>query len=72
MKRKEDNMMLSVNDDSHDDLVDEIEGLISEIFDDLVDDQLTLIFETCLVESFEVDLVDDEVKYVNERISKKL
>jgi hypothetical protein len=72
MKRKEDNMMLSVNDDSHDDLVDEIEGLISEIFDDLVDDQLTLIFETCLVEYFEVDLVDDEVRYVNEKISKKL
>jgi hypothetical protein len=72
MKRKEDNMMLSVNDDSHDDLVDEMEGLISEIFDDLVDDQLTLIFETCLVEYFEVDLVDDEVKYVNEKISKKL
>jgi hypothetical protein len=72
MKRKEDNMMLSVNDDSHDDLADEIEGLISEIFDDLVDDLLTLIFETCLVEYFEVDLVDDEVKYVNEKISKKL
>ena len=72
MKRKGDNTMHSVNDDSHDDSVDDNEDLISEISDDLVGELLTLIFEICLVESFEVDSVDDEARYVNERISKKL
>jgi hypothetical protein len=37
MKRKEVNMMLSVNDDSHDDLVDELDDLTLGIFDDLED-----------------------------------
>jgi hypothetical protein len=37
MKKREDSMMHSVNDDSHDDLVDELDDLILGIFDDLED-----------------------------------
>ena len=36
MRKKDDNMMHSVNDDSHEDLDEGSEVLISEILDDLV------------------------------------
>ena len=71
-KRKGDNMMHSVNDDLLDDWGDDNEVLISEIFEDLEDLVIEkvwiLIFEICLDESFEVDLDDDEAKFVNEKI----
>jgi hypothetical protein len=72
MKKREDSMMHSVNDDSHDDLVDEMEVLIFEISDDSEGELLILIFEIYLVESSEEDLVDEEVRYTNEKTSKKL
>jgi hypothetical protein len=72
MKKREDSMMHSVNDDSHDDLVDEMEVLIFEISDDSEGELSILIFEIYLVESSEEDLVDEEVRYTNEKTSKKL
>ena len=72
MKRKDDSMMLSVNDDLREDLDDDSEVLISEILGDLLDEQLILILGIYLVEYFEVDSDDEEVKYVNEKILKKL
>ena len=68
MKRKNDSMMLSVNDDLLDDSVAEHEVLILEIFDDSVDDLLILISEICFDESFEDDLDDEVQKFVNEKI----
>jgi hypothetical protein len=76
MKKRDDNMTLSVNDDSHEDLVDEMEVLILEISEDLVDLEMEkesiLIWEICLEDSLDEDLDDDELKYVSEKISKKL
>jgi hypothetical protein len=72
MKRKDDSMMLFVNDDLREDLDDDSEVLILEILDDLMVDPSILILEIYLVEYFEVDLDEGEVKYVSERISKKL
>jgi len=71
MKKRDNNMMLFVSDDLHDDF-DEIDDLIFEIsviFDDLVIEQvLILIFEIYYDEYFEVDLVDDEVRLKSEMI----
>jgi hypothetical protein len=72
MKRKGDNMMHSVNDDLLEGSEDEMEVLIFEISDDSEGELLILIFEIYLVESSEEDLVDEEVRYTNEKISKKL
>jgi hypothetical protein len=76
MRKKDDSMMLSVNDDSHDDLVDDNEVSISEISEDLVDSEVEkawiLILEIYLDEYLVDDLVDDEVECVNEKISKRL
>ena len=76
MKTKDSNMMLFVSDDLHDDSDDELDDLISEIFDDLADFEIEkvwiFIFEIYLDEFSEDDLGDDEVKSVNEKISKRL
>ena len=76
MKRKGDNMMHSVNDDLLGDLDEDNEVLIFEISEDSVDlvieEVWILIFETCLDEYLEDDSDDDELKFVNERIWKRL
>jgi hypothetical protein len=75
MKRKDDNTMHSVNDDSLDDLVEgDSEDLILEDFRDLeIEREWISIYEIYLDEFFEDDSdEDDEVKSVNEKISKKL
>jgi hypothetical protein len=68
MKKRDDSMMHFVNEDLLDDSDEDSEVLILEISEDLVGELLILIFEICLDEYFEVDLVDDEQKYVNEKI----
>jgi hypothetical protein len=75
MKRKDDNTMHSVNDDSLDDLVEgDSEDLILEDFRDLeIEREWISIYEIYLDEFFEDDSdEDDEVKSVNEKISKRL
>jgi hypothetical protein len=74
MRKKDDNTMHFVNDDLQDDLVDDdSEDLISGVFHDLeMGQEWILICEICLDEFFEDDLDDDEVKFVNEKISKRL
>ena len=73
MRKKDDNMIISVNDDSLDDLDDDNDDLILDDFHDLETEQVwILILEICLDEFFEDDLDDDEVKSVNEKISKRL
>ena len=77
MIKKDDNMMHSVNDDLRDDLVEvDSDDLILEIFDDLEDlddeSEWILISEICYDESFDDDLDDEEAKYVNDEISKRL
>jgi hypothetical protein len=72
MKRRGDNMMLSVNDDSLDDFDDDSEVLILEISEGLVDSVIEkvwiLIFEICFDEYLVDDLVVEEQKCVNEMI----
>jgi hypothetical protein len=72
MKRKDDNMTHSANDDSHDDFDDDHEVLILEISEDLVDlvteKVWILISEIYLEEFFDEDLVEENQKFVNERI----
>jgi hypothetical protein len=68
MKKRDDSMMHFVNEDLLDDSDEDSEVLILEISEDLVGELSILIFEICLDEYFEVDLVDDEQKYVNEKI----
>ena len=73
MRKKDDNMMLSVNDDLLDDFHDDSDDLILDDFHDLETEQVwILILEICLDEFFEDDLDDDEVKSVNEKILKRL
>jgi hypothetical protein len=68
-------MMHFANEDLLDDLDDETEDLILEISEDLVDlddeNEWILILEICLDE-YSGDDLDDEVKFVNEKISKRL
>jgi hypothetical protein len=76
MKRKDDNMTHSVNDDLLDDLDDDNEDSILVIFDDLVDLEIEkgwiLIWEICSDDFLDEDSDDDERKCVNEKISKRL
>jgi hypothetical protein len=74
MRKKDDNMMHSVNDDLLDDLDDDNEDSILEDSHDLevVNEDLILIFEICLDECSEDDLDDEDQEFVNEKISKKL
>ena len=74
MRKKDDNMMHSVNEDLLDDLDDDSEDSILEDFHDLevVSDDLILIFEICLDECSEDDLDDEDQESVNEKISKRL
>jgi len=64
--------MHSVNEDLLDDLDDDNEVLISEIFEDSVDLVIEkvwiLILGICFDESFEVDLDDEGRKFVSEKI----
>jgi hypothetical protein len=73
MRKRDDNTMPSVNDDLLDDLVDDDnEVLISVDFRDFeIEREWILIYEICS-EDFSVEALDDEVKFVNEKISKKL
>ncbi|MBR7036727.1 hypothetical protein IKI14_02410 [bacterium] len=76
MRKKEDSMMYFVNDDLLDDLVEvDSEVLILEISDDSVDsddeNEWILILEIYYDEYLGEDL-DDEAKYVNDEISKRL
>jgi hypothetical protein len=72
MKRKKGSMMHFVNDDLHEALDDELDDLISEIFDDSagleIDKELILILEICLDEYFDEDLADECQKFVSEKI----
>ena len=74
MRKKDDNTMLSVNEDLRDDLVeDDNEDLILVDFRDLeIEHEWISICEICCDEFSEDDLGDDEVKSVNEKISKRL
>jgi hypothetical protein len=74
MRKKDDNMMHSVNDDLLDDLADDDnEDLILEDSHDLeIEHEWISIYEICLDEFSEDDLGDDEAKSVNERTSKRL
>jgi len=72
MKRKDDSMMLFVSDDSLDDSDDDNEDLILVILDDSEPEVWILIWEICLDDSSGEDSGDDELRCVNERISKKL
>jgi hypothetical protein len=74
MRKKDDNMMHSVNEDLLDDSDDDSEDSILEDFHDLEvgSDDLILIFEICLDECSEDDLDDEDREFVNEKISKKL
>lgn len=73
MRKKEGSMMLSANDDLHDDSEDDHEVLISEIFDDSDEEPWILIFEICSDEYSEDDLGGDEaLKCVSEKILKRL
>jgi hypothetical protein len=69
-RKKDDNMTHSVNDDLQGDLVDDDnEDLISEAFHDLeMEQELILIYEICLGEFSDDDLVDEKQKFVNEKI----
>jgi hypothetical protein len=74
MRKKDDNMMLSVNDDLLDDLVeDDSEDLILVDFRDLeIEREWILICEICSEDFSDEDSDDDEVKFANEKISKRL
>jgi hypothetical protein len=72
MRKKGDNMMLSVNDDLLDDFDDDNEVLILEIFEDLADLVIEKVWILILEICYEGYLGDDSVvegrKYVNEMI----
>jgi hypothetical protein len=69
MRKKDDNMMHSVNDDLQDDLDDDNEDLIFEVFHDLEMGQgWILICEIYLDEFSDDDLDDEKQKFVNEKI----
>jgi hypothetical protein len=74
MRKKDDNMMLSVNDDLQDDLVvDDSEDSILVVFHDLeIEREWISICEIYCDEFSDDDLDEDEVRFVNEKISKKL
>jgi hypothetical protein len=73
MKKRDDSMMLFVNDDLLDDLDEGSEDLISEVFRDLeIEQEWILIYEIYFEGSLDDDLDDDEAKFVNEKTSKKL
>jgi hypothetical protein len=72
MRKKEVNMMLSVNDDSLDDFDDDREVLILEILEDSVDLVIEKVWILILEIYFDEYLVDDlgveGQRYVNEMI----
>ena len=74
MRKKDDNMMPFVNDDLHEDSEDDDnEGLILEDSHDFeIEREWISIYEIYCDEFFEDDSGDDEVKSVNEKISKRL
>jgi hypothetical protein len=74
MRKKGDNMMLSVNDDLLDDSDEEDnEDLILVDFHDLgIEREWISICEIYSEDFLDDDLDEDEVKYVNEKISKRL
>jgi hypothetical protein len=74
-RKKDESTMHSVNDDLHDDSDEDREDLILGILVDLVDleiDEWILIWEICYDDFLDEDFEVDELKYVNEKISKKL
>jgi hypothetical protein len=76
MKKRDDSMMLFVSDDLLDDSDEDSEVLILEILEDLADFEIEgvwiSIWEICLDDSSDEDSEEVELKYVNEKISKKL
>jgi hypothetical protein len=74
MKRKDDNMMLFVNEDLLDDLdEDDNDDLILVDFHDLeIEREWISICEIYSEDFLDEDSDEDEVKFVNEKISKRL
>jgi hypothetical protein len=70
MRKRDDNMMHSVNDDLQDDLVDDDnEDLILDDFHDLeMEQEWILIWEIYSDEFFDDDSDDEKQKFVNEKI----
>ena len=66
--------MLSVSDDSLDDLVDDDndDSILVDFHDFEIEREWISICEIYFDEFFDEDLGDDEVKFVNEKISRKL